>query len=115
MFLFYFIIFVTVLAFGFYAFRNFKPFLLSPYLWHVGSLLVFIICIGGIVYNIIHGAPFAKFDREGRIVEFIHSGQRSQYIGEGLFMSSLFVVIGTMIASLTWLPKLQGNWNIRNI
>jgi hypothetical protein len=61
----------------------------------------------------IHGAPFAKFDREGRVVEWIHSGQRSQYVGEGIFMSSLFVVIGTLFASLSWVPRLQSDWHVR--
>ena len=113
LFILYFVLFIGFLIAGYLLFKNFKSFFLSPILWHVGSCLIFIICIGGIVYNIIHGAPFAKFDREGRIIEWIHSGQRSQYVGEGIFMSSLFIIIGTLLASLSWLPRLQSEWNIR--
>jgi oligosaccharyltransferase complex subunit gamma len=109
----YFVAFISVLILGFILFKNFKGFFLSPILWYVGSCAVYIICIGGIVYNMIHGAPFAKFDREGRVVEWIHSGQRSQYVGEGIFMSSLFVVIGTLFASLSWVPRLQSDWHVR--
>ena len=73
-------------------------------------MLIYIICIGGIVYNIIHGTPFAKFDRNGSIKELIHSGQRSQYVGEGLLMSSLFVFSGTLMMAFTWINKIKGYW-----
>ena len=112
-FILYFFCFLGVLFLGYILFKNFKGFFLSPILWHVGSCVVYIICIGGIVYNMIHGAPFAKFDREGHVIEWIHTGQRSQYVGEGVFMSSLFVVIGTLFASLSWVPRIHNEWNIR--
>jgi oligosaccharyltransferase complex subunit gamma len=112
-FLFYFICFLFILAAGFYLFNNFKQFFLSPYLWLVGSLLVYIICIGGIVYNIIHGTPFAKFDRYGNIVELIHTGQRSQYVGEGLLLSSLFVMGGIVMMAFIWINKITSNWQHR--
>ncbi len=103
MFVFAFIAFIMILGLGFYLFTNFKPFFLSPYLWLYGSLLIYIICIGGIVYNIIHGTPFAKFNRQGQIVELIHSGQRAQYVGEGLLLSSLFVLVGTLMMAFNWI------------
>lgn len=109
-FLLYFITFIFILGSGFYLFNNFKQFFMSPYLWLVGSLLVYIICIGGIVYNIIHGTPFAKFDRYGNIVELIHAGQRSQYVGEGLLLSSLFVLGGTIMMAFTWINRIRSNW-----
>lgn len=111
LFLFYFLVFCCIIAAGFYAFNHFKFILVSPYLWLFGSFAVYIICIGGIVYNIIHGAHFAKFDKQGHIVEFIHSGQRSQYVGEGLLLSSLFVLIGTLLFSLNWINRIPGYWN----
>ena len=113
LFVFYFIIFLSVLSLGFYLFTNFKQVFLSPYLWLIGSFAVYIICIGGIVYNIIHGTPFAKFDREGNIVEIIHSGQRSQYVGEGLLLSSLFVLGGTLLMSFNWINKIKSTWQHR--
>jgi len=113
MFVFYFFVFLSLLSTGFYLFTHFKPIFLSPYLWLVGSFAVYIICIGGIVYNIIHGTPFAKFDREGHIVEIIHSGQRSQYVGEGLLLSSLFVLGGTLLMSFNWINKIKSTWQHR--
>lgn len=111
MFFFYFLIFLTILYIGVYLYKNFKFLLLSPYLWILGSLIVYLVCIGGIVYNIIHGTPFAKFDKGGNIVEFIHTGQRSQYVGEGLLLSGLFILTGTLMFALTCVNRIPGYWN----
>lgn len=110
LFILYFIMFLGILVLGYSLFTNFKQVFLSPYVWLIGTFIIFIVCIGGIVYNIIHHTPFAKFDRDGNIVEFIHSGQRSQYIGEGLLMSTLFVTIGTLLMSFNWINKIRGYW-----
>lgn len=107
----YFLIFVGILYGGYYVYSNYKFILVSPYLWIVVSLSLFIICIGGIVYNIIHGAPFAKFDKNGNIVEFIHTGQRAQYVGEGLLLSGLFCLIGTLMFLMTCINRIPGYWN----
>lgn len=107
-FLTYFTIFIIVLYGGFFIYSKYKFILTSPLLWLIGSLIIFIVCIGGIVYNIIHGAPFAKFDKHGNIVEYIHSGQRSQYAGEGIIVSSLFVLIGTLLFLTTCISKIPG-------
>ena len=107
-FLIYFLLFVGLIFVGFSVYRNCQHILLSPILWVVGSLFVVIVCMGGIVYNILHGTPFAKYDRDGNIVEFIHTGQRAQYAGEGVLMSSLFVLGGTALYSFNWLNRIQG-------
>ena len=64
--------------------------------------------MGGIVYNVLHDSPFAKYDRDGNINEFINTGQRFQYAGEGVLMSSLFVLGGTILYSFVWLNRIQG-------
>ena len=107
-FLIYFLLFVFLIFVGFSAYQNFHSLLLSPILWVIGSMLVVIICMGGIVYNILHSTPFAKYDRDGNIVEFIHTGQRAQYAGEGVLMSSLFVLGGTLLYSFNWLNMIKG-------
>jgi hypothetical protein len=107
-FLVYFLLFVGSIFCGFSIYNNFKPILLSPILWVIGSMLIIIICMGGIVYNVLNGTPFAKFDRDGNIVQFINTEQRSQYAGEGVLMSSLFVLGGTLLYSFIWLNRIQG-------
>ena len=107
-FLIYFLLFVGLIFIGFSAYKNFHPLIINPALWVVGSILVVIICEGGIVYNVLHSIPFAKYDRDGNIIEFIHTGQRSQYAGEGVLMSSLFVLGGTLLYSFNWLNMVKG-------
>ena len=107
-FLIYFLLFVGFVFMGFSAYKNFHPILVHPVLWVIGSILVVIICEGGIVYNVLHSIPFAKYDRDGNIIEFIHTGQRSQYAGEGVLMSSLFVLGGTLLYSFNWLNMVRG-------
>lgn len=111
LFLFYFIIFVGILTGGFYLYTTYKSFFLSPILWITGTLILYIICIGGVVYNAIHRTPFAKTDRSGNIVEWIHTGQRSQYAGEGYFMSTMFVIVGSLMFSVIFINKIRGYWN----
>ena len=50
-----------------------------------------------IVYNILYGTPFAKYDRDWNIAQFIHTGQRAQYVGEGVLITSLFVLGSAML------------------
>ena len=107
MFILYFLVFLFILILGFTLFTKFKQIFLSPYLWLIGSFVIYIVCIGGVVYNIINGTPFAKFNRDGSIKEFIHSRQRSQYVGEGLLMSFLFVLSGTLMYAFNWINVIK--------
>lgn len=111
LFLFYFIVFCLILYLGVFLYQHFKFLLLSPYVWTIGSLAIFIICIGGIVYNILHGAAFFKYDREGNIIEYIHTGQRAQYAGEGLLLSGMFVLIGSLMFLMTCINRIPGHLN----
>ena len=71
-------------------------------------MFIFIICVGGIVFNILDDTSFAKYDKNGYIIEFIHHDQSLQYIGEGILVSSLFVLGGTILYSFVWLNSVQG-------
>lgn len=110
-FLCYFLLFVLAIFVGFQFYKHCYELLLSPKLWIIGSNVVIIVCMGGIVYNILHGTPFAKYDRDGNIIEFIHTGQRSQYVGEGILMSSLFLLGGTILYAFKWINSIKGYWN----
>jgi hypothetical protein len=38
--------------------------LLQPATWFMIAMMTFLICTGGIVYSIIHGVPWFKFERD---------------------------------------------------
>jgi oligosaccharyltransferase complex subunit gamma len=98
------------LAAGVFAFLKFRPFFLSSKLWMVGSMVVYFICMSGIVYNIIHNVPFNNVDRDGN-VEWFHSGGRSQFGAEGYIMSGTISVLGLLLILLLQLPKYTESTN----
>ena len=102
-FIYYFLLFTAIIII---VLEN-KETLLSPQIWLSGSLLITLVCVSGIVYNILRGTPFAKYDKNGAIVELIRQGRKAQYMGEGIAMSSLFILGGSILYSLVWINQLK--------
>ena len=71
--------------------------------------VIYIICVSGVVYDIIHDVPFiGKDPKNGEAIIF--SGEnRQQYGAEGLVISLIISGIGFLFISIFVLgPKLQG-------
>ncbi|CAD8107191.1 unnamed protein product [Paramecium sonneborni] len=63
-----------------------RPLFLNPKLWFIGSIIIFITCLAGVVYNIIHNVPFFTQNNRGGLQWKTNNGR--QQIGfEGLFLS----------------------------
>jgi len=81
-----------------WAMKFIRQLLLMPQVWFAGAITTFFICTGGIVYSIIHGVPWFKFDRDefGKVFisEYFMRGQRGQWAGEGYIVSFLVVMSG---------------------
>jgi hypothetical protein len=79
--------------------------LLRPDVWFAISMAVYCICTGGIVYSIIHGVPWFKFERNefGSVVvsEYFMRGQRGQWAGEGYIVSFLMAATGIVLILLS--------------
>ena len=86
--------------------------LLIPYVWFGGSLLVYFICMAGVVYDIIHGVPWVGSNDKGE-PEFINSGQRSQYGLEGFLMSFIICIGGLALVLISAAAKLNNHWHVR--
>jgi hypothetical protein len=84
--------------------------LLQPHVWFLIAMMVFVICTGGIVYTIIHGVPWFKFDRDqfGNVYvsEYFMKGQRGQWAGEGYIFSFLVTITGLVWLFVTKVDKL---------
>lgn len=67
--------------------------------------MVFFLCTGGIVYTVIHGVPWFKFERDqfGSVVvaEYFMKGQRGQWAGEGYIVSFVTTVTGLLLLALS--------------
>jgi oligosaccharyltransferase complex subunit gamma len=63
-------IFALIISFCFLIYLLFKycrSFILNTKLWFAGSIFIYVVCMAGIVYNIIHDIPFTTRDKNGDI------------------------------------------------
>lgn len=86
-----------------------KGLLLVPYMWLFGSVLIYFICISGVVYDIIHGVPMVGMNQKTGAPEIIHTGQRSQYGAEGFIMGFLITMGGLGIVALNLIKSFTPN------
>lgn len=56
-------------------FRGMRTVFNNPRVWFVGSLVIYTVCMAGLVHNIIHNIPFTSVDNRGNI-EWKTSGGR---------------------------------------
>lgn len=102
-------------AFGIlFFFRDFLGNLLrNKLVWMIGTALIYIQCIGGVAFNIIHKVPTFKygFDKSGGMIveEYFQRSQRSQYSGEGYMASLLMFTIGALMVVYAYLNRIKSN------
>lgn len=92
--------FISVAAVGVYIYINLKFIWTNWIVWFVGSLLVYITCVSGVIYDIIHDVPFVGRDRNTGEVMVFAEGNREQYGAEGLVISLMISFIGLLFVSI---------------
>ncbi len=92
--------FISVAAAGVYIYINLKFIWTNWIVWFVGSLLVYITCVSGVIYDIIHDVPFVGRDRNTGEVMIFAEGNREQYGAEGLVISLMIAFIGILFVSI---------------
>ena len=79
--------------------------LLQPQVWFFIAMMTFCICTGGVVYGIIHNAPWFKFEKDSYgqmyVAEYFMKGQRGQWAGEGYIVSCLVAITGFALIGLS--------------
>ena len=93
-------------------------FLLLQWVWFSISIIVFVVCTGGLVYSMINDTPLFKFERNeyGSVIvaEYFMRGQRGQWRGEGWLVSFLVTLTGLLWLYLINVNKLvQDRGNMR--
>ena len=68
---------------------------MNPKVWLVGSLLVYSICLSGVVYTVTQNAPFTHLDDNGDMMWY-QTG-RGQLGMEGLVMSVAITTAGILL------------------
>ena len=80
-------------------------------MWMIGTVVIFVLWIGGTAFNMIHTPPTFKYkyDQSGGlgVEEYFRRDQRSQYYGEGYLSSMLMLSIGVILVLFTLLNKLS--------
>lgn len=92
--------FISVAAAGVYIYINLKFIWTNWIVWFVGSLLIYITCVSGVIYDIIHDVPFVGRDRNTGEVTIFADGNREQYGAEGLVISLSFSLIGVLFVGI---------------
>jgi oligosaccharyltransferase complex subunit gamma len=56
--------FISIVGLGVVIYIKLKPLWTHWLVWLVGVMLIYVVCVSGVVYNIIHDVPFVGRDRE---------------------------------------------------
>jgi oligosaccharyltransferase complex subunit gamma len=94
------VVFLTVVGVGIWLFVSFKSLWTNWLVWLIGSLFVYITCVSGVIYDIIHDVPFVGRHRETGEVMVFADGNREQYGAEGLVISLMIAFIGVLFISI---------------
>ena len=92
--------FISIAAIGVLMYIKLKFIWTNWIVWFVGSLLIYITCVSGVVYDIIHDVPFVGRDKNTGEVMIFSDGKREQYAAEGLLVSLMISFIGILFVSI---------------
>lgn len=92
--------FISVAAAGVYIYINLKFIWTNWIVWFVGSLLIYITCVSGVIYDILHNVPFVGRDPNTGEALVFATGNREQYGAEGLVISLTISLIGVLFVSI---------------
>lgn len=95
-------IFGAVVGTFYYLVTKFKHVIFKPIFQQSGIQVVFFISIAGIVWNELNNAKWSGVDKNGD-ASYIFPNSRSQYIAEGLFMSSSSIFFILKYSIVGWL------------
>lgn len=83
--------------------------------WIAGTVVVFIMCVGGTAFNMIHKVPTFRYghDASGNVVveEYFQRNQRSQYAGEGYMVSMLIFIISLSMLCFIYAGNIKSKLN----
>lgn len=92
--------FIAVAAAGVLIYVNLKFLWTHWIVWFIGSILIYITCCSGVIYDILHDVPFVGRDRNTGEVMVFAEGNRQQYGAEGLVVSLMISFIGILFVSI---------------
>lgn len=73
--------------------------------WLVAVLLIYVTCVSGVIYDILHDVPFVGQDRKTGEVLIFADGNREQYGAEGLVVSLTITCIGVLFTAIAFVSQ----------
>lgn len=89
-----------------------RKFLLKPKAWFFLSLVVYFICMGGVVYDILRTPALMGKNREDKL-EFFTGQKKTQYLVEGFLMSFIMCLSGICVIGLHKAREIENELNMR--
>jgi oligosaccharyltransferase complex subunit gamma len=108
-----FVFYSTIITLTILFIRSLIYHLFNPKFWWVLSMMVYIVCLGGVVYDIIHGAPLGESDPETGDLSLFAQGPREQYVVEGFLMAGVISLSGVGLIIVNLAGYIEGKWIIR--
>jgi hypothetical protein len=98
-----------------FFFRDYIGLILqNKIVWMIGTSIIFIQCVGGIAFNMIHKVPTFRYaqDENGEVYieEYFQRSQRSQYSGEGYMASMLMFSIGALMVLYAYVNRIKNTF-----
>lgn len=105
--------FISIAAIGVLMYIKLKFIWTNWVVWFIGSLLIYITCVSGVIYDIIHDVPFVGRDRNTGEVMVFAGGNREQYGAEGLVVSLMISFVAILFVSIILMgQKLDRKYSI---
>ena len=102
------VIFFAIIVAIFYLIKSLRFLFLYPPFWLFVALYTFLLCAGGIVYGIINGSPWFKFETDEfgstYVAEYFMKDQHGQWGGEGFIFTGLLIITSFSFLALTIFP-----------
>jgi hypothetical protein len=99
------VLYLSLSAAGYYAATELSAFWMSPKVWLATSLLIYVTCCSGVIYNILHGVPMVGRTPRGD-VEIFSGGGREQYAFEGFLVAAMTILIALCFVAIKRVHKL---------
>lgn len=96
--------FIGIMALGVIIYTRMKHIWNNWVVWFLGVITIYVVCVSGVVYDIIHDVPFVGRNQQGE-AEIFTSGTREQYGAEGVVISLTIMSIGLLFVSIPLVSK----------
>lgn len=106
-------LYLTLILGIYYSLKNTIKHYKNPKFWWLMSMIVYIVCVGGVVYDIIHNVQMGELNPETSEFSLIAEGAREQYYIEGFLMSTLFALSASGLIGINLASSIEGKWLIR--